>query len=167
MKRHVFVTVVVMCHLLLVLCGAVSFSLLPSRSQGGQAQQLYGELSGANNGYWFFAPGVAPQVRVSFELKDAAGRTWTHEPSLGTNREELLRVSTILGSFRHKELGPAVGNAWAAQVLAQFPEAQVTVVRVDIREMPTMAEYAGGARPTWVNLRRITVVLDQQDNQNQ
>lgn len=165
MKRHALATMVAMVHLGLVLCGATCFYLLPKGSQGEQYLRVYGEMSGADNGYWFFAPGVAQQIRVTFVLKDSTGRTWTHEPSMGQNREEYLRVTTLLGSFRRQEASAALAESWAAHVFADFPDAQEAVVNVDMYNVPTMADYAAGARPSWDNLYAITVHRTTEETQ--
>src|SRR3954471_24558921 len=77
-RRHALATLAAACHLILVVCGASSlvFSSPPSEDDfARQTVRLYGALSGSDNGYGFFAPGVGPQVRATFTLRDASGET--------------------------------------------------------------------------------------------
>ena len=60
--RHAAVAVLAAAHLTLVVCGAAR--LRPPHGPAGSAVRFYGALSGSDNGFGFFAPGVASQVRM-------------------------------------------------------------------------------------------------------
>ena len=55
----------------------------------------YGLLSGSDNSYAFFAPGVAPEFRVTFTLTDADGNTWEESGNQGATREAELRYDSM------------------------------------------------------------------------
>ena len=94
-RRHALVTFAAACHLILVVCGASGLVFSSPPSEDGPARKavrLYGALSGSDNGYGFFAPGVGPQVRATFTLEDASGKTWTDTLERDMSAEALHRV---------------------------------------------------------------------------
>jgi hypothetical protein len=148
-KQTTVVISLAAAHLLLVVCGAAGLSLLSGRSPPGKALRWYGAMSGADNGYGFFAPGVAPQWRATFTLSDTAGRTWTDTLEGDHNHEVAHRVGGIVNLFSEPGLRPELAASWAAKMFGRYPDAKQVVIRVEIYDLPTMAEYRNGTRPQW------------------
>jgi len=138
-------------HLAIVAAGAAG--LRPdSRTSAGALLETYGEYSGADNSYGFFAPAVAAEWRAAFDLYDAASGRWTTRTRPPTNRELALLDSTINGHFAREDLREALAASWAAAAMAERPDAAVVVVRAEAFLVPTMEEYRGGARGRWQTL---------------
>ena len=68
-------------------------------------------------------------MRVAFTMKDSAGRSWTHVPPPGGNREEDLRFGTIVGGFRDQAISDELAASWAARMFALYPDAEEVLVR--------------------------------------
>src|SRR5262249_50739225 len=147
-------------HLLLVVCGAAGLSLLPDGTGPGKALRWYGAMSGSDNGYGFFAPGVASQFRATFTLSDGAGRGWTDTLEGEPNPEVTLRIRSIVGLFAEGGLGPALAASWAAKLFGRHPDARHLLVRVEAYDLPTMAEYRDGERPRWQPIYEATFARD-------
>lgn len=94
-----------LCHLVLVALGA-SYVDLSGLGSVGRILEYYGELSGAGNGYGFFAPGISGQLRVRFDSYDSEGR---RSPlvvaSPLTTHEANLRMGNIIDQFPVEDLG--------------------------------------------------------------
>ncbi len=111
----------------------------------------YAALSGTDSAYSFFAPSVGTQLRASFELTDAEGKTSTDVLTTGTSHEADLRIGDMVAIFSMvgQDLQRSLAGSWAGRVLARHPEAEHVVVRLDAYDLPTMAEYREGKRPEW------------------
>ena len=59
----------------------------------GDGVALYSSLSGADNGYGFFAPGVGAQFLTTFVLTDTEGNEWTDTLDMGSTSEANLRFT--------------------------------------------------------------------------
>jgi hypothetical protein len=139
----------VMGHLALVICGAAGIRL----SQGYTAPlAVYGAASGADNSYGFFAPGVAPMPRVVVSRTDRSGACCQEVVPCSPNREVNLRLGTGVSMFLYvdQQTQRELASGWAAAAFAQDPQAERVVVRVELHEVPKMAEYRAGQRPRWV-----------------
>ncbi len=138
-------------HLILVGCGAAGVTWSPALGVAGRALAYYGELSGADNGYGFYAPAVGTEARAVITMTDAAGRTRTDIPAEGTSHEARLRLGSIAGLLvpEDPDASPSLAAAWAAAMFGRHPEAQRIVIRVEDYDVPTLAEYRAGARPRW------------------
>lgn len=146
-------------HLILVACGAAGVRLFPA-SLPGEAVRVYGALSGADNGYGFFAPGVGPQFKTTFVMTDRNGRQWTDTLQLGESHEANLRftgISTLLPSMGEEER-QRVLQSFAAMMFGRHPKAATVVVRLELYgfertardvDYPTMDEFRRGVRPRW------------------
>ena len=114
----------------------------------GRVVRAYGDFSGANNSYGFFAPSVASEVRARFVLVDPRGLRYGD--SLKAGKPEVdLRVHTLLNFFPVNEAQDLFARSWAALMLGRHPGADTVVVLVDIYDLPTMRAWRDGARPSW------------------
>jgi hypothetical protein len=116
----------------------------------------YGDMSGANNGYGFFAPGVAPEFRAVFTLIDAEGNQWTDTLVHGKTHEANLRLTGIVCLFPEmpEALQERLAASWAATMFGRHPKAEHVIIRVDVYNPPTMEQYRAGERPAWKPLSR-------------
>src|SRR5687767_15056078 len=92
-----------LAHLFLVVCGAAGWPLFSSDTAPGQTLRAYGTLSGSDNGYGFFAPGVAAQLRPRFLLEDEAGSTWDDTLESTLSHEAMLRLGGAIGMSAYPE----------------------------------------------------------------
>lgn len=139
-------------HLTLVAAGAFGWHP-PALGPAGRALDDYGALSGASSRFDFFAPAVASPLRATFTTIDAAGRARACALEDGANREAQLRIASVVTCFYHAEYRPelrrALAASWAATVFGHHPAAERVVVRVEVDDLPTMAQYRAGWRPRW------------------
>lgn len=106
---------------------------------------FYGNVTGAETGYTFFAPRVPFEVRPHVQPFDAHGRPLPSPPLLA--REERFRQAS-LGLFFVQQQAPGLaGAALAADAFGRVPEARTVTVTLTMHVLPTMAEYRQGARP--------------------
>jgi len=138
------------CHLGLVVCGAarVSFAEVPGV---GAVLQWYGSLSGSENGYGFFAPGVCSQIRPVFTLTDSK-RVWTDRLESGMSHEAELRVGSSVSLASFPELWDPLSASWSATLFGRHPSADQVLVTIEAHAVPTMEEYRQGVRPSWVKV---------------
>lgn len=159
--RHKFLIVFGIGHILLVACGAASLLKGPTKNPVEDAARAYSKLSGADNGYGFFAPNVGAQFRTVFIMKDAEGREWKQDLKLGSSSEANLRFTGI--SSQLADLPPRARHrllmSFAAMMFGRNPEATTVTVRLELygfdrsreeTDYPTMAEYRAGVRPEWL-----------------
>jgi hypothetical protein len=111
----------------------------------------YGALSGTDSSYGFFAPTVGTQLRATFVLTDAAGKTSTDILTTGVSKEADLRVGDLVAVFwmDDPDLKRGIAGSWAGRMLARHPEATRVVVHLDAYDLPTMDGYREGLRPEW------------------
>jgi hypothetical protein len=158
-RRHALLTLAAAVHLVLVVCGAsgILFAGNPKRAPAAlRPVRLYGALSGADAGFGFFAPGVGPQLRVTFTLSDASGRTWTDTLERDLGHEAYLRVAGSFAMATEPFLRDAVYSSWIGTMFGRHPDARRVVVRLEAYDPPTMAEYRAGARARWETIDEVT-----------
>jgi hypothetical protein len=156
MRLRILAIALAAVHLVLVVCGAAHFRLVPLQ-WGGIVQHTYGALSGSDSSFGFFAPGVASQLRATFTMTDDEGRTWTDVLEHGNNREARLRLGTVVSNFAEESMRRDVAASCAATMFGRHPTARQVVVRVEVYELPPMDAYRDGARPEWVPVYEVTV----------
>lgn len=107
---------------------------------------LYGSLTGAGNGYSFFAPGVASQMVVTAEWIDdkRVPHSEIHDGRKGETEMRLTAMALALAKMNSNE---TVGRAIAAKVLNAHPETASVTVSVSLYIIPTMREFRDGSRP--------------------
>ncbi len=146
--RLAFFAVAAGAHLLLVAASAAHVQVAPPGT-AGLVLDGYGALSGSDNTYSFFAPGVAPQFRVTFTLTDADGHSWEETPDVGATREANLRFDSMTGMFTYPKLRKGVAASWSAALFGKHPKAEHVEIAVEAQDMPTMESYRDGYRPEW------------------
>jgi hypothetical protein len=161
--RHTIATLLAFCHLALVGCGAARITPLASDSRAGNALQTYCWLSGANTGYGFFAPGVAPQMRATFTLLDSAGRSRTVGPEEGSNMEVTHHLATINHLLSYPAVRGAICASWSGRMFSRYPDAEQIVVHVEMYALPTMDQYRTGHSPRWVTVYEGTFIPEPEE----
>jgi hypothetical protein len=122
--------------------------------------RIYGGYTGADTHFNFFAPAVPTQPRVHFVLTGRDGSQRTVDlmtPSAEVNQ----RLANMLSIYELAAARPLVVRSWALYVLARHPEAQSAEVRVEILDIPTIAQAHAGKRPAWVEVERTVVRRDE------
>jgi hypothetical protein len=163
--RHALMVAVAFGHLILVGLGAASLmpdAGNPNSNAAGKALATYGALSGADNGYGFFAPGVAPTMRATFTMSDESGKSWTDVLETGTSHEADLRYAGIASVFVMADFPPSLAQSMAAAMFGRHPTATHVVMLIEVSNPPTMAEYREGKRPQWEPLFQAAFSRDQQ-----
>jgi hypothetical protein len=144
--RHALLTAIAAAHLLVVACGAASWAPFSDKKLPGKALRWYGGMSGANNGYGFFAS-VGPSYRVSFTMTNSTGRTWTDVLDQGKNNEATLRFNGTVSILGY--VGDGLTASWAATMFGRHPDAQQVVVELNEYDPPSMEDYQAGKRAQW------------------
>src|SRR4051812_32223157 len=91
------------CHLLFVAISAGGLEV-PDLGRVGNLLDLYGDLSGSNEKYGFFAPGIGGQFGVFFDLIDGNGKKQTLQLESGINHETDLRIGNIFNQFYNESI---------------------------------------------------------------
>lgn len=146
-RRHAATTAAACLHLALVLCGAAKIRLLSPQSAAGAVLATYRAYTGSDNGYGFFAPGVASEWRGHFDVCREDGRCTEADLPRG-NAEANVLLSTIHGMLAY-EVRDVLAASLAAAELARVPDAKTVVVRVQVYAVPTMAEFRAGRHARW------------------
>ena len=135
-------------HLVLVVLGVINVNL-PELGPIGRALGDYSLLSGADNGFGFFAPGVFGQFKAYFDVVDGEGRRTTTSLETGSSHEADLYVDHIASEFdtEDPELRRSLAASLAGKVFTRHPEAREVVVRIERFESISTAEFRAGERP--------------------
>ncbi len=135
-------------HLALVVCGALGYTPVSPNHFAGRIIETYRGYAGANNGFGFFAPGVASEWRATFDVcRDEKHCIPVAEEQVG--REARLLLGTIDGLLGESELRDLIAASYAARQFARFPDAEVVLVKAGVFVVPSMARYRLGQRPQW------------------
>ena len=162
-RRYLWV-VLAAGHLVVVVCGACC--CLPDTSLGPVAQTVrwYATMSGANSNYGFFAPQVGAPHRAKFSLHDDQGSTWSDVFDQTNSPEARLRLTGIVDStfmsgeaVESPEWRKHLVRSWAATMFTRHPTAMSLTVLVEAYDVPTMADYRAGSRPSWQVVYRAQV----------
>ena len=122
--------------------------------------RIYGSYTGAHTRFNFFAPTVPSQARVHFTLVNADGRA--REVDLSTTSAEAnQRLATMFTFYEMPHLRPFLVRAWAAYVVSLHPHAQSIEVRVEILDIPTLAEARAGKMASWVEVEKTMFRRDE------
>ncbi len=115
---------------------------------------LYANYTGSDKHYGFFAPGVAPDVRILFEIEDLEKGCFTEEFALPEANSEIShRLYTIQSVFaKVTEFQDFGATSLAAAMFNKYPTAKQVEVQVEVMDTPTMKEYQKGDRPNWVRI---------------
>ncbi len=149
------------CHLGLVAAGGLD--VCPWEwGAVGRVLTYYSAVSGAGEGYSFYAPSVRAAPDVNFTIVDRDGRRVDDTLRTGVTREADLRMQDLIDVFHHRRTDDAVRRqlaaSWAAEMFARYPGAELVLVDVGHSRMPAMAELRAGAAPGWTSEFRAKVV---------
>jgi hypothetical protein len=143
-----WLTILAFLHLALV-----AAFLWGNPSHGTDAESplhVYQSFSGTWRNYAFFAPDITSDYRAAFVLDDAAGTGSTLVELTGDNREITFRYGAIVAAcMETADAREIFAQSWAALLLGARPDAARVTVIVERLEMPGMAAYRAGRRPTW------------------
>ena len=111
-------------------------------------------ISGSNENYGFFAPGVSTQLGVYFDVTDQSGKTRTFSLETGVSHEADLRVGNMVGQFGTESDDPeklqrAVAASLAGTMFGRHTEAKSVNVRLEELNPVSMADYRKGERAQW------------------
>ncbi|NPC75528.1 MULTISPECIES: hypothetical protein [Corallococcus] len=151
--RHGLLTGLAVLHLLMVARGALHVPLLPLTDTGRPWAQAYGHWTGSSSGFSFFAPGVSPAVRVSFDLEGASGEQ-LHDDFRSDNGAVSVRIHSMNLRFSLEESRDALARAWAAAMFGRHPDAKAVTVRVESLQLPSMEGHMQGSQPLWTEAYR-------------
>jgi hypothetical protein len=119
--------------------------------------RVYGDYSGAHTHFNFFAPVVVSQVRVTFKIGLPGGTT--RELRIDPPSDEArLRVAGMFNYFLRPTAREPLVQAWARHVLDTTPEAQWVQTRVELLDIPTLAQMKAGRTAQWVEIGRYGAV---------
>ena len=122
--------------------------------------RIYGSYTGAHTRFNFFAPTVPSQARVNFVLVNAQGQA--REVGLSTaSADANQRLATMFAFYEMPHLRPFLVRAWAAYVASLHPDAQSIEVRVEILDIPTLAEARAGKMASWVEVEKTMFRRDE------
>lgn len=138
-------------HLALVICGAAGIVPLSTKYAAGRVLAAYGDYSGANNGYTFFAPSVASEWRTTFTVCDAGSHCTDVEPERPNAEGEVL-LTTIDALYAEPEVRDLLAASWAAVAFGRYPAARTVVVKGSVFDVPPMSAWRGGRRAQWRNI---------------
>jgi hypothetical protein len=155
-------------HLVVVVVGACGQMQALNAGRVGRAVQWYGVITGGDAGFSFFAPGVGSELRVRFTLADDRGREWEDDLAAGQNQEVRLRLGSMTGLFTADPESEAFRQdllaSWAATMFGRHPDARRVLVRVEVYDVPSMAQYRAGGRPHWLPVYSATFFLDSDNS---
>jgi hypothetical protein len=148
-KRYVFGAYWAL-HLTFCALWASYPALRKSTSGVRRAAAVYGNYTGAANGYGFFSPAIpyAYRIRVRALVLDR----WVPISAPLSGIESRNRLATIMGLLMDRDRSEIVAASWAAYAFGCVPSADAVVAYVEVYEVPPMDEYRRGARPTWLLL---------------
>jgi hypothetical protein len=118
--------------------------------------KLYGAYTGAQTHFNFFAPAVSTQARAQFVLRRADGSEARDELITG-NFEANQRLAMMFTFYGVVEARPFLARSWAVHMLNRHPEAESVEVRVEVLEIPTLAELKAGKASRWVEIDRMSL----------
>ncbi len=151
--RHGLLTGLAALHLLMVACGALHVPFSGMAATVSPWARAYGHWTGSSSGFSFFAPGVSPAVRVSFDLEGASGAP-LHDDFRSDNGAVSLRIHSMNLRFNLEESRDALARAWAAAMFGRHPDARSVTVRVESLQLPSMEAHLQGSRPLWTEAYR-------------
>lgn len=161
-RYHVYLGIAVF-HLSLVTLGAakVDYGALPKI---GRFLTFYGNLTGSNNSYGFFSPGVFDQLRARFEVIDQNGKSQFVPLESGVSHEADLRVGNIIDQLQNDfdddkmKFQRSLSRSLVGTIFGRYPEAERVTVYLDRFDTISMDEYRKGERPKWSPVYQATFI---------
>lgn len=140
--------VAALVHLAFVVAGALQGGI----ARAGRLPAYYAVLSGTQGPYGFFAPGVLPELRATFQITDGAGLTTSDVLETAVSPEAKRRYKNLVSRFwfaRDAAGARLFTVSWAKHMLRKHPSATAVTVRVESYDPPSMEAWRDGARPAW------------------
>lgn len=153
--RQKLITGIAAAHILLVAYHSALLPLPPYGNPVGDALRWYGAVSGANNSYGFFKQ-VGCSIKVTFTILDKDGKIIEDKVHQNENREVQLRFNSASNLLDQYHTNALLHN-WAAAMFGRHPNATLIRIKIETFDPGTMADYAAGVRPTWVNRTSETI----------
>ena len=149
-ERHAGLLACLACaHLALVILFIWTDASEKSEHPVLRALRTYKNASGIFRDYRFFAPSVASDMRAGFFIEKPGGES-EFQPFLADNLEVGFRYNCIIGSsMRSTKVRDVMAQSWSAAVLGAHPDASRVTVVAQSFELPSLSQYAAGARPSW------------------
>ena len=144
-------------HLILVLCSALTIPTLSLRHLPGKLSFVYGKWSGALSRFSFFAPNVAPPMRVVCEVVLDSGERVTDNLDFDNEALKIRAYAMSLrfnGNHSKDDTKDDMARAWAALMFGRHPDAHALTVRMERMRVPSMEQYRAGERPSWYETYR-------------
>ncbi len=135
-------------HLALVGLFAAHYAQWGSNNKFMTAMTATGHFTGSNNIFSFFAPDLADQPFVVYDVKDSTGKNYVIDLS-GKSPDFLNRVTNIYGYFTVPEARMLMSASLAQFVMNQCPSAEKVRVAMVVQRIPTMKEFRDGERKQW------------------
>jgi hypothetical protein len=151
--RHWIVTGIALLHLMWAGLGAFQVPPFQGATPVDVWARGYASWTGANSRFSFFAPGVSPAIRASFDVADAEGRA-VQDRFLFDSGAVNVRMHAMMLRFDLKQGRDTLARAWAASMFGRYPEARAVTVRVEAMALPSMEAYREGERPHWLDAYR-------------
>ena len=121
---------------------------------------VYGDLTGARTHFDYFAPDVAPQAR-GYVLLTAPDGTVRRRDIRAGNDEVNTRLAIMMSYLGDRRMRELLMHSWCLHFLSAEPGLAAAEARVEIIELPTMAEARAGQRPRWLPLDRYRLTRAQ------
>ncbi|MFY0535424.1 hypothetical protein [Nannocystis pusilla] len=148
--RRLLLLAAVAAHLVLVALGGLGFCPCGAGPLG-PLLIAYGVLTGADNGYGYYAPSVGDPPTLTLTLVDDAGRTAVDSLAPKITREATIRVEDLIEVFHDRRSDDTVRGrlaaSWAATLFARHPEARSVTVDMGFHRVPSLVKAARGAGP--------------------
>lgn len=152
-RRYLLIAVVIAHLLFVAFCGVWQGRLL--QPAAWPPLSLYGNYTGADGYYGFFAPEVASQICATVIGREASGREHI-ETHRGRGKEAELRLTTFLLGMAQISVYDTPAAALSVEMFNRIPEVEEVTIQFDQYQVPTMAEYRTGKRPVFREIYRAT-----------
>jgi hypothetical protein len=151
-------------QLLLVILG-VCYVELERIPLVGVALHYFSFASGASNSYGFFAPDVAGQLRVLFDVTHEDGEKITIPLGLTSSHEADLRLGNIVDQYFRDDEDPeslqrGLASSFATNVFGRDPRTKSVEVRFEELIPVSLMDYKEGHHPEWRPLYKAKFEVD-------
>jgi len=147
--KHKLCYILAGLHLIMVAMYAAHFGAVgKDGNQVLDAAAKFGKMTGSNNIFSFFAPGISDQPYVVYATKEAAGKEHIIDLT-GRSFDFTNRLNNIYGYLTLPEARSILSASLAQTVLNLHPTAKEIRVAMVVQKIPTMDEYLQGERVKW------------------
>jgi hypothetical protein len=148
-RRKVALLALAAAHLgLVATVGVLHVDL--GKNAAGRAVMYYGDLSGANTAYSFFAPSFDAVPWAVFQVTEN-GVTSTDALETWVSHEADVRIRNAISIFSivDDEWKGALAASLAGKMFARHPDAEAVVTQIVSYALPTMEDCRKGALADW------------------